>query len=272
MNVLDTRGQPVDPFVTQCVENWEEDGVPKLVAYWDGYRAWTVGFGHTGPEVVKGYTITRAQADQLLAEDLQNSANNVDRVVKVPINQKMRAVLISFDFNEGDGALDGSTLLRVLNSGDYAGVVDELARWVYAEDATGKMRYSAGLANRRAKEAAVWGQGLAEANSGQAPAPAIVPQASVPQPSAPVPIQPTIPDAAPTPPPPVKQDPDNNPQPSLWTSTTVIGAITAILGSGGAAFLGSINNPYALGAVGIVAIMGFVIIRERMKTRAIGGT
>jgi lysozyme len=41
----------------------------RLTAYQDSGGVWTVGFGHTGPEVVQGYTITMDQAAQQLATD-----------------------------------------------------------------------------------------------------------------------------------------------------------------------------------------------------------
>ena len=41
----------------------------RLTAYQDSGGVWTVGFGHTGPEVVQGYTVTADQAAELLAKD-----------------------------------------------------------------------------------------------------------------------------------------------------------------------------------------------------------
>jgi lysozyme len=182
--------RPPSPTCVSFIEDVEENGVAKLTAYWDGYAAWTIGFGHTGPDIVKGTTCTRAQADAWLAEDLQASADNVDRVVRVPLNDNQRSVLISFDFNEGDGALDGSTLLRKLNGGDYASVPTELMRWVYAGN---PLVFSQGLQNRRKREADLW----------NAPSTIAVPTVAVPAPA--------VPDA---PPAPVPHDPDHPDHPA----------------------------------------------------------
>lgn len=236
------------------VADVEESGVAKLVAYWDGYHAWTIGYGHTGPEVVKGFTCTQAQADAWLTEDLQASQDNVLRVVKVPLNANQLTVLTSFDFNEGDGALDASTLLKRLNDGDYAGVVPELARWVYAEQ-NGKMVYSAGLAARRTREAALW-----QTASTIASVPGVEP--------------PMPPDVPPIEPVPAPQDPDNEkpPLPPLWSSTTIISAVGTVLGAGGAGWLGQINNLYALGAIVVVAVFAYLIITRRVQQRKVSGS
>lgn len=245
---------PVSRITALFVEDVEESGVAKLVAYWDGYRAWTIGFGHTGPDVVRGSTCTREQADLWLQEDLQNSANNVGNVVRVPLNDNQRTVLISFDFNEGDGALDGSTLLRRLNAGDYASVPIELGRWVYAADASGKMRYSAGLANRRTREAALW----------QTPSATVHP--------APPLTEPPIPDVPMADPIRAAYDPDQpNVPPPMSQSTTIWSTIGGVMASGGGMVLGYIQSPYALLALGMVLVFGYFVLRERFKHRSIGG-
>ena len=41
----------------------------RLTAYQDSGGVWTIGFGHTGSEVVSGYTITMDQASSLLQSD-----------------------------------------------------------------------------------------------------------------------------------------------------------------------------------------------------------
>ena len=41
-----------------------------LAAYQDQVGVWTIGYGHTGPDVKPGLTITGAQAQDLLAQDV----------------------------------------------------------------------------------------------------------------------------------------------------------------------------------------------------------
>lgn len=119
----------------------------KLVAYKCPAGIWTNGYGHTGPDVTPGMVITQAQADALLARDLERFEAGVARLVKVPLNQNQFDALVCFSFNLGLGALQGSTLLRLLNAGDYAGAAAQFPRW---NKAGGKEL--PGLTRRRAAE------------------------------------------------------------------------------------------------------------------------
>ena len=80
----------------------------RLTAYQDSVGVWTIGYGHTH-EVKRGQTITQAQADEFLRQDLQKFANYVDNPAYVPItkslNENQRAALISFAYNCGQGNL-----------------------------------------------------------------------------------------------------------------------------------------------------------------------
>jgi GH24 family phage-related lysozyme (muramidase) len=130
----------------------------RLTAYPDpgsGGDPWTVGYGHTGPDVTPGCTIIQAQADSLLRADLDHTAADVFRLLPMakgwPTNRQ--AALISFVFNVGDGALERSTLRRRLLAGeDPAAVVKaELPRWNKAGDGV-----MPGLSRRRAAEVALF--------------------------------------------------------------------------------------------------------------------
>ncbi|WP_374424977.1 lysozyme [Chromobacterium sp.] len=123
----------------------------KLVAYKCPAGIWTNGYGHTGPDVTPGQVITQAQADALLARDLSRFETGVTRLVKVPLNQNQFDALVCFSFNLGLGALQGSTLLRLLNAGDYAGAAAQFLRW---NKAGGKEL--PGLTRRRAAEQAMF--------------------------------------------------------------------------------------------------------------------
>ncbi|UGA37973.1 lysozyme [Chromobacterium haemolyticum] len=124
----------------------------RLKAYQDSVGVWTIGYGHTGPDVKPGMVITQAQADALLARDLERFEAGVARLVKVPLNQNQFDALVCFSFNLGLGALQGSTLLlRLLNAGDYAGAAAQFPRW---NKAGGKEL--PGLTRRRAAEQAMF--------------------------------------------------------------------------------------------------------------------
>lgn len=127
----------------------------KLEAYPDpgskDGKPWTIGYGHTGPEVVKGLKWTQRQADEAFAHDLLKFEGAIDRLVKVKISQGQRDALVLFCYNVGVGAFAASTLLRLLIAGDQSGARRQFARWNKNDGVV--MR---GLIRRRAAEVALW--------------------------------------------------------------------------------------------------------------------
>ena len=101
----------------------------RLAAYQDMVGVWTIGYGHTGPDVKPGLVITQQQAEQLLINDLAQFERRVNDLVTVQINQNQFDALVSFSYNLGVGALQKSTLLRLLNAGSYQPAADEFPRW-----------------------------------------------------------------------------------------------------------------------------------------------
>jgi lysozyme len=55
-----------------------------------------------------------------LLEDVAYAEHAVQHLVKVPLTQNQFSALCSFTYNEGAGRLQTSTLLKVLNAGNYA--------------------------------------------------------------------------------------------------------------------------------------------------------
>lgn len=142
------------------------DAGARLIADFEGFRSelyndpaghCTIGYGHLvhhGPidgreaaEFKKG--ITRKRALELLREDAAAAADAVEDRVKVPLTQQQFDALVSFVFNVGSGAFAESTLLRLLNEGDYDAVPGQLGRWVKANGKT-----LDGLVRRRKAEGA----------------------------------------------------------------------------------------------------------------------
>lgn len=127
---------------------------PDLAAYDDGYGNWTIGCGHTGPEVKEGLTWVRQQADDAFKADIGPCEATISTAVKVPLKQNEFDSLCSWAFSVGNGAAERSTLIKKLNQGKYDEVPAELRRWVYSG---GKL--SNGLVNRRNSEIGQWTRG-----------------------------------------------------------------------------------------------------------------
>ena len=127
----------------------------RLAPYQDSAGIWTIGIGSIrmpdGSHVTDSTPpITQDDADAMMMAELRPTADRVDGMVTVPITDGMRAALYSFAYNEGTGALHGSTILRLLNTGDTDGAIAHFADWNMAGG-----RVVQGLANRRRLEASV---------------------------------------------------------------------------------------------------------------------
>lgn len=101
----------------------------ELEAYLCPARVWTVGYGATGPGIVKGIVWSQRQADERLEADLRRFETGVEEMVRVPISQNAFSALVCLAFNIGLGALRGSTLMKKLNKGDLNGAGEEFTRW-----------------------------------------------------------------------------------------------------------------------------------------------
>ena len=107
----------------------------------------TIGFGSThGIEM--GMSISKARAEELLLEDISKFEDIVDKSVTVALDQHQFDALVSWTFNLGGGNLNSSTMLKVINAGDYEDVPEQIKRW---NKANGKVLE--GLIRRREAEA-----------------------------------------------------------------------------------------------------------------------
>lgn len=128
----------------------------RLNAYLCPSRVWTIGYGHTGANIVKGLVITKEQAEKYFSQDIAIHENNVSKLVKVPLNQNQFDALVSFEYNVGYGNFASSTMLKLLNAGKYAEAAAQFGRWVYSKikqpDGTYKTVALLGLVKRRRLE------------------------------------------------------------------------------------------------------------------------
>ena len=104
----------------------------ELSSYQDQVGVWTIGYGHTGSTVHGGQTITQSQADQLLRSDVAGAVTCVNNAVTANINQNQFDALVDFVFNLGCHALLTSTLLRDVNSGQFAAAAAQFQLWDHA--------------------------------------------------------------------------------------------------------------------------------------------
>lgn len=141
----------------------------RLRAYPDpktGGKPYTIGWGNTqyadGRPVGPNDVISQARADEEFAFDLITFEAMIDQAVKVPLTQNQFDALVSIVYNVGPGnkAKSGilrlksgqpSTLLRLLNAGDYKGAADQFDVWISKGSAVEK-----GLRRRRAAEKALF--------------------------------------------------------------------------------------------------------------------
>lgn len=131
----------------------------KLKAYKCPAGVWTIGYGHTGKDVKEGLVISQQRATDLLREDVANFAADVNSLLKVRVTQRQFDALVSFAYNVGSDidldtiaeGLGDSTLLKLVNAGNFAKAADEFPKWNKA-----KGKVLGGLVKRRAAERALF--------------------------------------------------------------------------------------------------------------------
>jgi lysozyme len=114
-------------------------------------KPWTIGWGATGPGIVKGTVWTQKQADDRFVADLARFEKGVAFLAPFTTQSQFDA-LVSFAYNVGLAALNDSTLLRMHKARDFAGARAQFARWDKNDG-----RVMKGLSRRRAAEAALYG-------------------------------------------------------------------------------------------------------------------
>jgi len=115
-----------------------------------GFR--TIGFGHrlnAHEDYPDGITLN--EAIEILDADIAIAEAAVKKLVTVELTQGQFDALVDFVFNLGAGRLASSTLLRLLNAGEYSTAGLELLKW----DHSGHVEVE-GLKKRRAAEYQLW--------------------------------------------------------------------------------------------------------------------
>lgn len=127
----------------------------------------TIGYGTTrinGKTVSPTAVITKEQAEQYLIADLTVFASKVYALLRVKVTDAQFGALVSLAYNIGLGNFEKSTLLRILNAGDFKGVPAQFRRFKYND---GKVMQ--GLVNRREREIKMWLGSSTEPTGGSKP-------------------------------------------------------------------------------------------------------
>lgn len=133
-----------------CVQLVERDEGDRLTAYPDPAThgdPWTIGYGHTGPDVTPGLTITQDQAVLLLRSDLDKFEEGVKEKLTGDTSDNQFSAMVSLAYNVGLGNFRSSSVLRFHNEGQYAQAADAFLLW---DKAAGQVM--AGLLRRRHQE------------------------------------------------------------------------------------------------------------------------
>ncbi len=116
----------------------------RLNAYQDQRGIWTIGYGHTGPEVVQGMSMTQEQCELQLKKDLE-SFYHLDQYLSEQVNDNQYSALVCLAYNIGLRALKTSTLIKTINEGE-----DPTDNWLEWDHTAGVVNQ--GLRRRRLAE------------------------------------------------------------------------------------------------------------------------
>jgi lysozyme len=129
----------------KLIESFEQC---RLEAYQDQRGIWTIGWGHTGHEVVQGLKYTQDQAESTLTLDTALAAACVTHSVTACINQAEFDAMVSLCFNIGAGNFHNSTFVKVMNNGGgIQAEHDAFIEWDHTNS-----RVNPGLERRRLAE------------------------------------------------------------------------------------------------------------------------
>lgn len=121
-------------------------------AYLDPIGIPTIGFGTikyiNGNKVKMGDTISRESAMQELYDHVSiECIPGLERVIGVDLNQNQIDAIVCFVYNVGFGAFAKSTMLKMINAGDFDSAGKQFMRWTKAGG-----RELPGLVKRREAE------------------------------------------------------------------------------------------------------------------------
>jgi lysozyme len=116
----------------------------------DGTQLYSIGLGHQiQPDelYLMESTLTDEEVLEIFRNDIENIRLSMNKVIKVPVDKNQQLALLSLRYNIGENAFNNSTLLKLLNQGNYDGASARFAEWRLSEGMINK-----GLVARRERE------------------------------------------------------------------------------------------------------------------------
>jgi lysozyme len=116
----------------------------------DGTQLYSIGLGHQIQPNESKLMTARLSDNEVLKifnNDIEKIRLSMNKVIKVPVNKNQQLALLSLRYNIGETAFNNSTLLQLLNSGNYDAAAGRFAEWRLSEGMINK-----GLVARRERE------------------------------------------------------------------------------------------------------------------------
>lgn len=124
----------------------------RLDAYKCPAGVWTIGYGHTGPDVAPGDTVRETDAEIFLKSDLMRFEHGVEELLDgVPASFNEFSAMVSLAFNIGLGNFRKSSVLKYHKLGKKTLAANAFLLWVKAGG-----KPLAGLIRRRTAERALY--------------------------------------------------------------------------------------------------------------------
>jgi lysozyme len=121
-----------------------------------GNPLFSIGMGHqiqAGEEYLFNRTISEQEVRDLFKKDIEKIVQDVDSLVRVPLNKNQKLALVSIRYNVGPGGFRSGNLLSTLNSGDYQKTSFLIPNFIVTSNGG---VYNQSLANRRRTEAVLF--------------------------------------------------------------------------------------------------------------------
>lgn len=104
----------------------------RLESYQDAVGIWTIGWGHTSPDIKEGLQWTQTQCDDALKKDVANTETKIAQALRVKVSDNMFSALVSFAYNIGVLKTTYSTLFKLTQDSRFTEAVVEFSKWNHA--------------------------------------------------------------------------------------------------------------------------------------------